>query len=721
MFKVVDRAQARRDAAGNPDASVTHVHGSPVRRGQATVSDRSQPTQQAHYNTRSPAATDRSYLDRPLPAPPLGEKMLLERPSTSGGPSSKTQSASGVSKFNSKYNNNNKRVSRDDFYVNTKSSSSNSKVYGKQQYAASHGHLPSSNLTSPRTKAYKHQFSASHGHLPRQRTPSQPAVPIVRLTTPATMSDQSAPIGMALGSPTHPPEMSNGGTLRPHQMQPATSPLSSVESVDSFDMPKEKKQPGKRRLFGLFGRKRSEAEPSPVSISEPNQLGRAYRPDQQVGSHSPNEVRPKHSRSKTAHDHKALTQKSTVKRSQTLPDAHEQSSTLAPTGLRAHGPSIDTQRSTANFGSIPIVLDSPTQESTPAPSFLNIEIPKSNMERYSVMFQGVLGTQPNNTSSLLARRQATSKELKKISDAIIAEEVGHIHPNSKSCSYISNPRQDEKLPRPRRATSPQPSKSPQFFLFPAAPTGRRTPQQATRPWKTVRSNTSPALLPSPSKATFDQSLEAHAQSGHPAQHHVGRAAISHDVKSSALPAPSFHFGPNESGLVLESPSDIDSPTIAPEIIRTSTSKHKIQEPDWQILEPSTYTLSSGSSSATSARKTTPSSASSAQTHMTPPPSSDLDEPDNIDYSHDPVQISIARQISISREQRKLLKPLETSFTLRAKASPARASPVVPRIGMAENERLAETRSATPTLVVPRQTLDADLAQHRKSERIIIEG
>lgn len=439
---MADRAQARRDAAGNPDASVTHVHGSPVRRGQATVSDRSQPTQQAHYNTRSTAAAlanERSYLDRPLPAPPLGEKMLLERPSTSGGPSSKTQSASGVSKFNSKYNNN-KRVSRDDFYVKTTiSSGSKSEVYGTQQYAASHGHLPSSDLTSPRTKSYKHQFSTSHGNLPRPRAPSQPAVPVVRLTTPDTMSDQSAPIGMALGSPTHPPEMWNSGTtLRPQPVQPATSPLSSVESIDSFDMPKEKKQPGKRRLFGLFGRKRSEVEPSPVSISEPNQLGRAYRPDQQVPSHSPNEARPKHSRSKTAHDHKTLTQKTPVKRSQTLPDAHDQSSTLAPTGMRVKGPSIDTQRSTANFGSIPIVLDSPTQESTPAPSFLNIEIPKSNMERYSVMFQGVLGPQPSSTSSLLARRQATSKELKKISDSIIAEEVSLTIPNcSHDCAYLT--------------------------------------------------------------------------------------------------------------------------------------------------------------------------------------------------------------------------------------------------------------------------------------------
>ncbi|KAK6214033.1 hypothetical protein LQW54_004808 [Pestalotiopsis sp. IQ-011] len=471
-------------------------------------------------------------------------------------------------------------------------------------------------------------------------------------------------------------------------------------------MPKEKKQPPppKRRLFGLFGRKKSEPQAVPVDISEPNQLGRAYRPDQ-MNSPSPKDVRPKHSRSKTAHDQSALKRKTSVKRSQTLPHENEQ----LP-GLRGKGPSIDTQRSNANFGSIPIVLDSPTQEVVTQPSLLNIEIPNSNMERYSVMFQGVLGKPANSTSSLLARRQAMSKELKKISDAIIAEE-------------------DEKLERPRRATSPQPNKSPQFFLFPAPPSGRQTPQGGrqtpTRPWKTVRSNTSPALLPSPSKATFDTSLEAHAQS-HPAQHHVGRAAIFHDAKSTPPPAPGFHFGQDESGLMLESPVDMDSPTAGPEIIRTSAAKHKIQEPDWHILEPTTYALSSGPSSATSARKasaSSPFSASSAQTHVTAPPP-DLDEPDNIATSRDPVQISIARQISLSRDQRKLLKPLETSFSLRTKAgSPVHrgVSPVVPRIGMADNERLAETRSATPTLVVPSHTLESDLAAHRKSERIIIEG
>jgi hypothetical protein len=104
------------------------------------------------------------------------------------------------------------------------------------------------------------------------------------------------------------------------------------------------------------------------------------------------------------------------------------------------------------------------------------------------------------------------------------------------------------------------------------------------------------------------------------------------------------------------------------------------------------------------------------------PSFDLDEPDNINISRDPVEISIARQISISRQQRKMLQPLQTSFTsAKPRMSPAKGSPPVPRIAIGKNERLAETKTSTPTLVTPDETFETQLLQHRKSERIVVEG
>jgi hypothetical protein len=49
---------------------------------------------------------------------------------------------------------------------------------------------------------------------------------------------------------------------------------------------------------------------------------------------------------------------------------------------------------------------------------LNVEIPSIQMERYSVMFRGLLPKSTSSSSSLLARRQATLDRLKKVKEAI---------------------------------------------------------------------------------------------------------------------------------------------------------------------------------------------------------------------------------------------------------------------------------------------------------------
>lgn len=241
----------------------------------------------------------------------------------------------------------------------------------------------------------------------------------------------------------------------------------------------------------------------------------------------------------------------------------------------------------------------------------------------------------------------------------------------------------------------------------------------------MRSNTSPALLPSPSRATFELAPQPPQKDLTAAHHHVGRMAI--PTAPRVVPAPQavpnhgFNFGSEKSGLVLESPTDMDSPTISPGVIKSSTVKPRIPEPEWHLIEPITYTApNSTSSSVTSSRKRSPSSASSAQTHMTKP-SFDLDDPDNLNGSRDPVEISIARQISISRQQRKMLHPLQTSISpARPRVSPGKGSPPVPRIAIGKNERLAETKTSTPTLVTPNETFETQLLQHRKSERIVVE-
>ncbi|KAH8193817.1 hypothetical protein TruAng_012014 [Truncatella angustata] len=670
MFNLVHKAKRSKDAAGNTSAFVKHDPGSLAQRGQATVSDQSQPTR-VRYNTEAPPsvafASGNPYLDRPLPAPPTQKVTMLVRPNTSGGSSSRSQVGSDFSKFN-KYD---RRISRDDFYLSMKPRAGTG---FKPQFATFSGQLPTPE-GSPRSKVL-----------------SRPTIPIVRMPTPDSIDDISAPIGMALGSPTHQPvgwgtwSSSSHQTLRPEPVQVVnpTSPLSSVESVDPHDVPKEKKQPPKRRLFGLFSRRNTDQSQAAVSISEPNQLGQTSQVNQ-AGPKPSNIDQARPGRSNTSVSQKFSRHKPIVIRSQTMPYEKGQASKAKSTVFRSRNPSVDTygssnphERSTSNFGSIPIVLQPPPQASGPAPGLLNVAIPESSLERYSVMFQEVLEEQPSNSSALLARRQATVRELRKISDAVAAE-------------------------KPR----------------------------------VVRSNTSPALLPSPSRETFDLPQQPHHKEPEAAHHHISRMAIPTTVRTTSQPAPiwvpapthGFNFDPEQSGLILESPTDVESPTLSPDIIRSTIVKPKIQEPDWQIIEPSTHTTTTTTtittttnSSVTSSRKRSPSSAtaSSSQSHATKPSFDLMDEPDDIFINRDPVEISIARQISISRQQRKLLQPLQTSFSVRSRAGSAKGSPPVPRIAIGVNERLAETRTATPTIVTPDETFETLLLQHRKSEHIRVE-
>lgn len=283
----------------------------------------------------------------------------------------------------------------------------------------------------------------------------------------------------------------------------------------------------------------------------------------------------------------------------------------------------------------------------------------------------------------------------------------------------------------RRATSPQPRKSPSFTVLPPTPTRQEAVLQSQKKTQLSRSNTSPAMFTSPSRTTFE-SPAFNPLRDHPGTREVpkGKMTIATLARSRerASSQTSHRFSPEESSLILESPSDIDEPSPAepsPNVIRSVSVKHQFQEPKWQMISPpSQYTPSTASSA--SSRKRSPSSISSAQTHITKP-STDLDSEGSgeVAAAMNPVEMSIARQISVSREQRKMLQPLQTAFGApRPKASPASASSKsptpTPRIVMGKNERLAETRTATPTLVTPRETLDSQLAEHRKSEWVVLE-
>ncbi|KAH9909087.1 hypothetical protein F4778DRAFT_212686 [Xylariomycetidae sp. FL2044] len=705
-----------------PQAFATHVPNEPLLGRQGLVSDSALSAPSYNDNVDLPqdvSAHANPYLNRPLPATPPPEFNMSERPSTSGGPGSKK---SGKNNFSF-----DKRMSRDDSFVYSKAGATS----GYTSYA-SRGQLPTPDA-SPRST-------------PAARRPSAPAF---RMPTPESMKESgSRDIGMALGSPSHPP-MNWGSTTTQSSLQPPAqavtpvlvSPASGVSSVDSFDLPKEKKQPGRWKLFSKFSRKMSDPVNTAVKISEPNALGGSKYSQQSSVTSFPRQFEaPKLERSSTASSQKALKHKPLVIRSQTAPYMDN----LVPTSRS----DAKTKRTTDKFGSIPIALDTVPQASG---RMLDVEIPSITMERYSVMFGSVLQSEPQQPS-LLARRQATVQKLKSIEDAIEREtETQH--------------------GMPRRATSPQPvTKSPGFALFPPTPSTKKSSLAPPRLSPRMRSNTSPALLESPARANFDRSALDRRHPGekrpsieerrsqnplkHPPTHHTQKGKLT--ISTMPEEKEQHQFTPDTSSLILESPTDLDSPGF--EIVKAEVFRPGVRQispsPQWQMITPpTTRTTESAASSVTSERKRSPSSsASSARTHVTQPSLEVTDDPAVFGSAKmTPVEISIARQISVSREQRKMLQPLQTnnlqlssprgplsssssSSTASSSAAagrnppPARGSPQatktpspMARMAMGKNERLAETRANTPTLVVPRETLDSQLAQHRKSEMIVFES
>ncbi|KAL2166434.1 hypothetical protein VTG60DRAFT_2787 [Thermothelomyces hinnuleus] len=503
------------------------------------------------------------------------------------------------------------------------------------------------------------------------------------------------PIGMALGSPTQ-VSASFSVSPQPGWWQPQTQ--TSVQTSHDHSPPSVQSSHGhpppsaqtpeptiqrsktqKRRLFtSLFGSRKHTESSKTVGSAEAD---RGASPSPATGSKAtPTPVRSNTVASKKTPKHKPIIIKS-----------------MAEPGTDAD----------ATLSRAPTVSESTSSASTSGTGLLNVEIPDIRLERYSVMFSGVLNS-GESKSSLLERRQATLEKLKTISDRIEHQE------------------RDDKT-RPRRATSPQPMKSPAFSLFPQTPNrqsvviattaaGMASTTSLAPPCGLTRSNTSPACLPSPSRANFESPPQPLPEQPKKEKKTVTivsprtmdertRAALAERLReqqaqqqqaqrnqqarsqprTTAPSAKTLHFHPNGSSLVLDSPphsaassssstSSTGTESYSPPAYRPAL-KPNLPEPEWEIITSpsSTSAASPSSSSAKASEKTTPPrpntrspSASSssivsrtsldtlATSTSTGTARISVDEEDAALKAA--VEISIARQISISRQQRRLLKP-----------------------------------------------------------------
>ncbi|KAH7165554.1 hypothetical protein EDB81DRAFT_257115 [Dactylonectria macrodidyma] len=651
---------------------------------------------------------------------------VTERPRTSGGPT-------GPSHFGQPDPNN--RISRDDLTLALKSSGrGNVKAY----HVPIRGRLPSPE-TSPR------------GESPDRTT-------MVRTATPDSMVEASETgviaIGMALGSPAQAVLLDNSA---PANWKP---PRSMTSAAADFPEPVEDVQAGqqKSKKWNLFRSKSKRNRPTEPqrsltdnsNASSSSLTSRGQPPSKGGAPQDSKKNPPRHKpiviRSQTdpngierVESREAAPEPKPVK--ETKPAKEAKSGSLGrKVSLRALRGDSRARKAAEKAEPMPSAPSPPPVPQINA-SLLDIEIPSIKMERYSVMFGGVLGTQ-NSSSSLLARRQATLDRLKTINDELLQ--------NS-----------EEELPRPRRATSPGPKASPTFSLFPGPP--KSSPAQAT---PRLRSNTSPAMLHSPVAEAFDTDLKVPKEStlGETLKPKAFQSAASKVSQREKKPAPtatdspilvskfskqpkqsiaSKHepsntgsirspspatlevqvqargrqaspFTPDTSSLILDSPEDGEFGEEV-EIHITDKLRPTFVEPKWQMVSPPGSTTSS---SPKVTRKVSPpaSLASMASTDQMTVIKSQPLQLDADEALRNAVEISIARQISVSHQQRNMLHPLKSNPSLR---HPNDGNSPNYSIPVGKNERLAETKTATPRLVRPQDITAWEM--HRKSSRVVVEG
>ncbi|KAH8173143.1 hypothetical protein LIA77_07398 [Sarocladium implicatum] len=561
----------------------------------------------------------------------------------------------------------------------------------------------------------------SPGSSPDSRSRSPLMSTIVRTTTPDSLGETEdtglVTIGMALGSPSHPPN-SAVPAWRPQPVARAMTASAAVEQPAS-QTPREEEPPkSKSRKWGIFGRSKSTKRGRSATGSAPtppSSTTERFSPPQasftRQGQASPQAVG------------SPAMRKSGVARSQTAPLLGE---TPIPRRVPAVSPSYQTIQSARKpLPAHPLVSEDRPPPPAKAPGtvpkkqLLNVDIPSIEMERYSIMFGSVL--QPNRgSSSLLARRQATLEKLRMLKDETEREE------------------EDLPLkPPPRRASSPNPrQQSPSFSLFPSTP-AKATPSHVPSPRN--RSFTSPAFLPSPSQPNFSpQEAEIYLQRsvtpsdeakrkrpGRQQASPLGSSQRESSRERARLQKPRSSSKLRTPQIMVESPVSVSGSPGASRFENKTLQSVDEDEPAWEIVSKVSHAQSAGVSRDQGA-STTPRSVASAP--VQDPKNKAEDEAQRA--LRDAVENSIRRQISMSQQQRQMLRPqhlkaspLATSHSSRKDASPQGvgiAKNVVSRAVVAGNERLAETKTSTPLLVHPGGEGHSPLT-NRKSERIIFDS
>jgi hypothetical protein len=428
--------------------------------------------------------------------------VLPERPSTSGGPSPQSSARKESEK----------RGTKDDFHFNS--------LAGHGRVMSSHSSSLPAALPTP-------------AGTPKSSPPLPPKPSFNRTDTPESMVDGRlagmgivpAEIGMALGSPSQQPM-----TWQSPSPFESTARSSSPDEQASSPVPSRQKSRRWKLLGGLFGNKKQTAStPQPFYHLQPDPVqqrvvGEDYDSFGEPPVSSTRKLEKSENRGRANSERQSEKVKPDMRRANTVPTNFDWQD---PERERMKVPQV-------TLDGAPITRN----QSINGGLMLDVDIPSIQMERYSVMFGSVLQKPTNTSSSLLARRQATLEKLKTVNETLASKVSHHAiglflvtasNGDQQNLELVENPRQ--RLPR--RATSPQPTKSPAFSLFPSTPSqqhGNHVPPSSPAQQLHVhrRANTSPAV-PSPSYPSFAprQDDETHATLLAPATRHI---SPSHKLK-----------------------------------------------------------------------------------------------------------------------------------------------------------------------------------------------
>ncbi|KAI0396275.1 hypothetical protein F5Y17DRAFT_128739 [Xylariaceae sp. FL0594] len=709
---------------------------------------------------RRPSRRVRGHASPSVSTTAVSKSKMASRPSTSGGSASSNTTKREVRS--------NKRISRDDSFLELNThGEAGPRPLARAQYQSQ------TLVTSPRGAAVSRSVHRTRG---------------LEVEDGSFENERAGNIGIALGSPSRPPVTAGSWPSlgnEPPLMPPTTPPISRGNSQDAVETSMTRKLSTKWNLLGFFVRRQSDHAASSISTSELSNPSNFRRPERDVKSagQAPLPGIKSLARSNSVGSHKAPKHKPAIVRSHTTPLGLEYDEKK---GLKA----MEIQRGVVREPRrAPVTQDIPPKPPA-VPStgpLLDVEIPHIRMERYSIMFKSVL----NSKSSFLTRRQAATPKTKSIKDAAGRKEQEErreltrratsaqpsgrrpglgLFPSSRPGHQAHQVHHLKLPPRPRSNTSPAlllASSKPDPSHF-SGKSETHTKEDGSRSTRDKHDKHTSRKQPNGSRmdgTIKKDNSETHEIPAKPSsrQFSYDQSSLIYQEIQEMLAKPSSQpLRNDQSSLIIESPTEIEPDDGGYETLKLKTWNHATEhqaplEPKRQLNNPS-RPLSSRKTPGT----TSPHSSSSRNTShrersaLLAPPSrphiiteTKVSSPRDVYPDDDaaealltPVEISIARQISISRQQRKLLQPLRTNQPTKKAMTPGRnnrrpshPSPLLVgaaaagvAAGAGEKGRIVETKTSKPTLVHPpgnrvhgSEGTPRVIAQSRRSERIVLEG